>query len=177
MRVLAIAVALAALLAPVGFSGAASQSAEGLAKAVARQRDRMVRVTRQPYRVRQPDPTLCAAPSLVHRGPHGDHWIHVLVNATGRKAMETGQGEYPVGSLILKQKFFDALGKRTDFYTGMRKREPGYNPTLNDWEFFTLNATGKKITSQGKLKSCMDCHRPYVATDYVTRAYLWPLRR
>jgi hypothetical protein len=141
---------------------------------VQRVRGEMKRVTRRIYEVPAPDPTMCAMPLALRRGPHTNHWVHVFVSKNARKPMESGEGEYPVGSVILKQKFLDAKGKRTEFFTGMRKRSPGYSPEVGDWEFFTLDATGKKVTTQGKIGSCMNCHRGYAETDYVTRTYLTP---
>jgi hypothetical protein len=173
MRVLAALVLAISIVPAVAFSAATSPTDDaGLAAELARHRGRMTRVTKRPYRVYQPGALLCAQPNAAPHSPHGDHWIHVFVSHEGRTAMKTGKGGYPVGSLILKQKFLDASGKRTDFYTGMRKREPRFNPKLGDWEFFTLDSSAKKVTSQGKIAACMDCHRQYAKTDYVAREYL-----
>jgi hypothetical protein len=66
----------------------------------------------------------------------------------------------------------DSEAKQTEFYTGMRKREKGYNPTYGDWEFFTLDKTGTKVNAGGKIDSCMDCHANRKETDLVSRKYL-----
>ena len=84
----------------------------------------------------------------------------------------SGKGKYPKGTIILKQKFTDEAAKNTEFYTGMRKRQAGYNPEAGDWEFFTLNRSGHTVTARGKIESCMDCHTKYKATDFVSRRYL-----
>ena len=174
MRVLVASTVILSLIPVVAFSGSPSPNSDaGLTASLAHNRKKMVRVLKHPFRVYQPGTTLCAAPvPAPPRSPHGDHWIHVFVSDQGRKAMFSGKGQYPVGSLILKQKFLDAQGKKTDFYTGMRKREPGFNPKLGDWEFFTLDATAKKVTSQGKIAECMNCHQKYGKTDFVVRDYL-----
>ena len=139
---------------------------------VVQHRQEMACVTAAPYHVSWAGTMLCRRPSSMPHSPHGEHWIHVFVSPGGRMALVSGKGAYPVGTIILKQKFFDAAGTQTDFYTGMRKREPGYNPDLGDWEFFTLESGGKTVTARGRIESCMECHSKYKATDSVSRRYL-----
>jgi hypothetical protein len=135
-------------------------------------RREMTRVTDAPYHVAWAGTTLCNRPNFIPHSPHGEHWIHVFVSPGGTNAMATGRGTYPEGTILLKQKFTDAAGTKTDFYTGMRKREKGYNPEVGDWEFFTLDATGWTVTARGKIESCIDCHTKWKATDFVSRQYL-----
>ncbi|HUR47683.1 MAG TPA: cytochrome P460 family protein [Candidatus Saccharimonadales bacterium] len=135
-------------------------------------RREMTRVTSKPYRVEWAGSELCARPNSIPHSPHGEHWIHVFVTPGGTNAMATGKGTYPIGTVILKQKFLDDRGTNTDFYTGMRKREAGYNPQVGDWEFFTLDRGGHMVTARGKIESCMDCHTKYKSTDFVSRRYL-----
>ena len=115
---------------------------------------------------------LCRDPGEVIHGPHNQHWIHVFVSPAGTNAMATGAGKYPAGTMILKQKFLDEEGTNTVFFTGMFKREPGYNPELGDWEFFTLDRSGWRVTASGRIDSCMDCHAMYATSDFVTRKYM-----
>jgi hypothetical protein len=87
--------------------------------------------------------------------------------------MCSGHGIYPVGTVILKRKYGpnDASGKVTELFTGMRKREAGYNPQGGDWEYFVTSSDGKVMGSTGALATCMACHQGYSSTDYVTRDY------
>jgi hypothetical protein len=80
----------------------------------------------------------------------------------------SGKGTYPEGTMILKQKLSDAEGRRTDLYTGMLKREKGYNSTIGDWEFFVLDSKATAVTSAGKIESCIRCHKAYRDTDFVS---------
>ncbi len=137
-----------------------------------RHREEMIRITEKPYRVNWVGSALCARPNSIPHSPHGEHWIDVFVSPSGTNAMLTGKGTYPAGTIILKQKYFDARGTNTDFYTGMRKRERGYNPGLGDWEFFTLDSRFYMVTARGKIESCMDCHSKFDTTDFVSRRYL-----
>ena len=117
--------------------------------------------------------SLCSPPPVGSLfTPHDDFWIHVFVTPDATNIIMSGQGVYPEGTIILKQKFLDAEAKQTEFYTGMRKREKGYNPACGDWEFFTLDKSGTKVTARGKIDSCMDCHANFKQTDFVSRKYL-----
>src|SRR5437868_9230834 len=81
-------------------------------------RAEMTRVTSKPYHVNWAGSTLCARPNSIPHSPHGEHWIHVFVSPGGTNVMATGKGTYPIGTVILKQKFLDERGTNTDFYTG-----------------------------------------------------------
>jgi len=86
--------------------------------------------------------------------------------------MKTNSAVFPRGTIILKEKFLDSEGKQTELFTGMVKREAGFNSECGDWEFFTLSSDATKITSRGKLEKCMDCHVEYKDRDYVTKNYV-----
>ncbi len=136
-------------------------------------RSEMIRITSEPYHVSWSGADFCNVPvPQPPRSPHREHWIHVFVSPVGTNVMQTGKGVYPVGTVILKQKFLDRDGAKTGLYTGMRKREPGYNIQSGDWEFFTLDGSGQTVTTSGKIDSCMECHAKYSATDFVSRQYL-----
>jgi hypothetical protein len=137
---------------------------------------RLVRVTEEPYHVvnRSSFP-LCLPNVRGHSAPvdaHEGHWIHVYVSQRGHDAMLTGRGVYPRGAVILKQKFRDAAAKDAELFTGMLKREKGYNPAAGDWEFFALKADATAVVPLRNFKSCVGCHEPFRATDFVSRRYL-----
>lgn len=104
--------------------------------------------------------------------PHRNKFVHVYVTPEGAPAMKTNSAVFLRGTIILKEKFSDPEGKQTELFTGMVKREKGYNSECGDWEFFTLSADAAKVTSRGKLKNCMDCHVEYKESDYVTKNYV-----
>lgn len=111
--------------------------------------------------------------------------------------MATGKGTYPVGTAILKEKLQPVAAPNqppanpapsannkangppapqytTELFTGMLKREAGYNPAGGDWEYFVISGDANKLLARGKIDSCIDCHQAYKSTDYVTRAYMPP---
>jgi hypothetical protein len=90
----------------------------------------------------------------------GDHFVtnvrgH-LAEALAVARSATG-GRYPVGTII-----------QLVPQEAMVKRAPGFSPSTNDWEFFSLDvsAKGTTILSRGGVKvlnrfggSCASCHR------------------
>jgi hypothetical protein len=134
--------------------------------------EQMVRVTAKPFFVVWSGIFSCRWPPSEKHTPHGSHWIDVFVTPGGTNAMMTGKGTYPEGTMILKQKYSDEKATETEFFTGMLKREEGYNPDAGDWEFFMLNASGTMVTARGRIESCVECHQKYAATDFVARDYL-----
>jgi hypothetical protein len=98
-------------------------------------------------------------------------FIHVFVTSEGAAAMKDSAAVFPVGTLIFKQKFATATAKEPELYTGMLKREKGYNPDCGDWEFFTVAGNGKVVTARGRIDSCIECHKEYPKSDFVTKVY------
>jgi hypothetical protein len=132
--------------------------------------DRLVRVTSEPFPIDPRIATMCAQQAS-NPSPHQGRWIHVFVTSRGSDAMKTGKGLYPLGTVILKEKFADAAGTKPVLFTGMLKREKGYNTKAGDWQFFVLNTDATTVTTD-HTQSCINCHAPLRATDFVSRRYL-----
>ena len=112
-------------------------------------------------------------PGRQEPSPHLHKYISVFVNPVGREAMMTRQRpKFPIGSMIVKEKFGSADSTTPEVLTAMIKRGPGYNPESGDWEYLVLDGAASKIVEQGKLTRCSGCHRPYQHSDFVARTYL-----
>ena len=98
-----------------------------------------------------------------------DAAILVYVSAEGLGPFKEERYPLPEGTLILKEKFASHDAKSPELYTGMLKREKGYNPKAGDWEFFTLSGSRGAITSRGRIDSCMDCHQHRAKSDFLMR--------
>lgn len=74
----------------------------------------------------------------------------------------------PVGSIIVKEKLdgTNRLG-----YAVMQKRARGFDPLHGDWDYTYFDDGLSKVTAQGKVASCRDCHANAKETDYLFRAY------
>lgn len=105
--------------------------------------------------------------------PHLKKYISVFVNSVGREAMMTKQEpKFPVGSMVVKEKFGKPDSTNPELLTAMIKREAGYNPEGGDWEYLVLDGAASKIVERGKLTRCSGCHVPYKRSDFITRTYL-----
>lgn len=139
-----------------------------------------IQVNAKPYRISPIVATDCRAPMPVDfeferkRNPHAASYITVYVNKVGRDAMFAKEVQrFPEGSIIVKEKISTKLeGSRPLLYTLMKKREPGYNPKVGDWEFSVVGPDGKQLQASGKLENCESCHKHKSASDFVFRPYL-----
>ncbi len=77
------------------------------------------------------------------------------------------------GSVIVKEKIGTHFeGRKPLLYTLMKKREPGYNPTVGDWEFSVVSGNGTQLEAIGKLENCQSCHISKKDSDFVFRPYV-----
>jgi cytochrome P460 len=138
------------------------------------------KVNAEPYRLAVAVDALCRAPTAEDyaparkRNPHSASFITVYVNNIGREAMFAKQVQrFPEGSVIVKEKISNYNeGSKPLLYTLMRKREPGYNPEVGDWEFSVVAANGTQVEATGKLENCQFCHKNKRDSDFIFRPYL-----
>jgi hypothetical protein len=77
------------------------------------------------------------------------------------------------GSVIVKEKIGTHFeGRKPLLYTLMKKREPGYNPAVGDWEFSVVSGNGTQLEAIGKLENCQSCHISKKDSDFVFRPYV-----
>lgn len=80
------------------------------------------------------------------------------------KAQMVENGEYPPGSIIVKETFSTLAGEKQLAETGgllaMVKRGGNFNPDHHGWEWFSLSAGGAITARSGDLKggACNSCH-------------------
>ena len=139
------------------------------------------KVNDTPYRTTGAVDFLCGLPTKKaselerKKNPHEATFITVYVNNIGREAMFAKEVQtFPQGSLIVKEKINSRLegSNKPVLYTIMRKREPGFNPNLGDWEFAVVGPNGTDVQGRGKLANCQSCHRPKRDSDFVFRSYV-----
>jgi len=104
---------------------------------------------------------------------HNNKYIDVYVNSVGKDEMLTKKNPvFPVGTVVVKEKFSERESATPELLTVMIKREKGFNPEVGDWEFMTVNGATTEVTARGELENCQSCHVDYKRTDYITRTYL-----
>jgi Cytochrome P460 len=166
----------------------------GWLKFIAAREKTLTRVTDKPQSMDARVVRFCRGPlpkELPENNPHLGHSVHVYVTPGEEKKIRTGEGTYPVGTLIVKEKLstkpveqidlYPNSGKPTpqprqdpDLFTVMLKREAGYNKECGDWEFMVVSGDVKQIVARGKIDSCVECHKDHKATDFVTQLYPLP---
>lgn len=137
-------------------------------------------VNKDPYYISASADALCRAPSAANyeserkTNPHAGTYITVYVNQIGRDAMFSKKlRRFPEGSVIVKEKIGNYFeGRKPVLYTLMRKREPGYNPAVGDWEFSVVAGNGTQVEAIGKLENCQGCHINKQDSDFVFRPYV-----
>ena len=142
----------------------------------AKNRAAHVRITADPVWIEPSVATRCRAPtpSEVAKNNSNPHWqtaIHVFANSKGVSPLWDPYDRFPVGTILLKEKFRIDNVEMPELFTGMLKRKPGYMPEIGDWEFFTIDGALKEVTSRGRLESCIECHREYVTSNFVSKQY------
>ena len=148
----------------------------------------MTRVTDKPLSMDLEAAKLCRLPDpteLPEANPHRGHYVHVYVTPGEEKKIRSGEGTYPVGTLIVKEKLPGPLDSEADsgkknrassafqpeLFTVMLKREAGYNKECGDWEFMVVSGDARQVLARGKLDSCVECHKSHAKTDFVTQLY------
>lgn len=145
--------------------------ASGAAQTVSGDEQAMYRVTKTVFRMSPSVANLCRF-DPTGNPPHAGYYCHVFANSTAVETIKSGHGEYPVGSIIVKQKYSSRSAQNTELFTIMRKMEGGYDDENGDWEYSMVDSSGNELLSRGRDASCISCHTHYKETDYVSRVYL-----
>lgn len=140
------------------------------------------KVNGKPIKFAIVNPQLCAAPSIGHQalpttqfeqGIHKDKFITVYVNKAGKSQMMADRiTKFPVGTTIVKEKLATPDSTEPELLTVMIKRARGFDTRNGDWEYLVLSGDAQTVTAEGKIESCISCHRTVKDNDYVFRNYL-----
>jgi hypothetical protein len=111
--------------------------------------------------------------------PHVPKVFRVFVNPVGEKSARSKKPRYPVGTMIVKEKFDRSQtngsrrikdGERPELYTAMIKRARGFDSANGDWEYVVLD----RDFNRGEMKdasTCQSCHRRVKERDFVYADY------
>lgn len=78
-----------------------------------------------------------------------------------------GMMGFPAGSILVREKLLTPAAASPDVLVVMIKREKGFNPKANDWEFLTVSGDMKTITKREKEGKCRQCHASEAKNDFV----------
>ncbi len=96
----------------------------------------------------------------------------VFVNDLGKdRLLGVTKGEFPVGSILVKEKHDQDDASSSELLTVMVKREKGFAPKVGDWEFLVLDGFARAI-QRGDSKTCVSCHTSVSENDFVYADYV-----
>jgi hypothetical protein len=81
--------------------------------------------------------------------------------------MSAEKPKFPVGSIIVREKFLRKEDPKPELLATMIKRRPGFSRATNDWEYVVLDGEGIKVRNRQKKGECNDCHASQRARDFV----------
>ncbi len=155
------------------------------AKAVARNYRDLRLVTPEPVFVNPELAILCgeipAEAVEAARKQHGVHahsLVSIYMNELAADVFDGGKGAYPVGSVIVKEKWFhpyegdDRGPENRDGVGGMIKRPDGYDSEHGNWEYFYFEQPDQ--IESGRIASCIDCHEGARNRDFVFASWADP---
>jgi hypothetical protein len=130
-------------------------------------------LTSEPVRVSEHLFAMCVeTPEMKRLGPHFAPVVRYYANPDGLAAVSGGTAPVPVGTTVVKEKFWKD-GEPVTGVAAMVKREAGYDPGFGDWEYVYSwrNPGGPWTTERGKLDNCRACHHGAKETDFLFRTY------
>ena len=97
----------------------------------------------------------------------------VFVNGIGKdRLMGSKKGEFPVGTIIVKEKHNGSDASTSELLTVMIKRKKGFSPEIGDWEFLVLEGFAKSVQGRGAMEVCISCHTAVEDNDFVYADYV-----
>ena len=101
---------------------------------------------------------------------HANTFGFAYANDLARGAMGSKEASrFPTGSILVREKLVTPTAASAAVLVAMIKREKGFNPKANDWEFLTVSGDLKKIEKREKEGKCQGCHVSEAKNDFVFR--------
>jgi hypothetical protein len=132
-------------------------------------------LTAEPVRVPMAVFLDCRIPGTtpdLHLGPHTMPFVRYYAPPATMTYLKEGRPPYPVGTTVVKVKWWNEADKHPTAVAAMIKREAGYDPDHGDWEYVYTTLGEKPETQRGKLESCIQCHRIKKEMDFLFRTYV-----
>jgi hypothetical protein len=111
-----------------------------------------------------------AATELYASGQHNGDFVRSYMNDVAFAAVSGFSGEFPDGSILVKEQYADAAGETLNGHTVMWKRA-GYDPEHGDWYWVAYTGAGATTKHNGQAPYCYDCHAAVKATDWVFTSF------
>lgn len=111
-------------------------------------------------------------------GPNNPHekgkqtFARYFANELAQTEIYKAAPNFPVGSIIVREKLLQKTDEKPELVTVMIKREKGFSKKTGDWEFFVVQGDLGKIRSRETKGDCAKCHIQAEKTDWVFKTYL-----
>jgi hypothetical protein len=96
----------------------------------------------------------------------------VYANDLAKSEMEKEKPNFPVGSIIIREKNATETSETPEIVIAMVKREKDFSKKTGDWEFLVFNGADLKLQSRETKSDCSKCHKQAEKSDWVFRDYL-----
>ncbi|CAN5866795.1 hypothetical protein BH11VER1_BH11VER1_27090 [soil metagenome] len=157
------------LLFSILILGTLSASGADDALLIARYLDyqKLPRITERKIDLEESVIQLCLDPKMYY-GPHIKPGIQLYVNPTAIEARKKDSAAriYPIGSVLVKEKFATKEASEPDIITVMEK--VSMLGGINDWKFTMIRLADRSIVRDGFKVSCVDCHSRFKESDFVS---------
>lgn len=111
-----------------------------------------------------------ASPDLYPSNQHNGDYVRSYMNDVAADALSSFSGEFPAGSILVKEQYADAEGKTLNGHTVMWKRA-GYDAEHGDWYWVAFTGAGATTSHDGMASYCYECHAAVEANDWVYTAF------
>lgn len=107
-----------------------------------------------------------------HENNRTESFGMVYANDLAKAEFEKKEPNFPVGSIIVREKITEINSETPEIFIVMVKREKGFSKKTGDWEFLTFNGADLKLQNRQTKSDCSECHLQAKKTDWVFRNYL-----
>jgi hypothetical protein len=134
---------------------------------------KMFRVNEKPIDMVGETILMCAPPFNVH-GPHYDPGVVYYINEIAAQGLKTylEKKQFPVGSIIVKEKQERRTEDSVQIITVMKKAREGSGEDSWDYKMYDVSKWVELDPSKQKIPflihGCISCHRRYKDNDYVS---------
>ncbi len=97
---------------------------------------------------------------------------YVYANDLAKVEIEKDSPNFPVGSIIVREKNKTEASEIPDTVIAMVKREKGFSEKTGDWEFFVFDGKDLQMQKRETVGNCAECHSKAKQADWVFREYL-----
>jgi hypothetical protein len=104
--------------------------------------------------------------------PHNFTFGEVYANDLAKNEIEKDTPNFPLGSIIVREKNLTSTSETPETVIAMVKREKGFSEKTGDWEFFVFDGKDLQMQKRETVGNCSACHSNAKESDWVFRDYL-----